>query len=364
MRILLARSEFVGSSYYRMDEPARAVAAADLGADVVLRTGIATVMRRGPDDAAPQVVDVDAEGADVVVLQLPKTAAMLQILRLLQAQGVAVVVEIDDLLTGVPFGHMAHRSLVRAGQGDVARQCAREADLVTVATPMLLGEYARHGRGVVVPNAIPRRIAELPPAYERNPGTVTIGWAGNVLGHPYDLQEMGSGLQQALDRTRPDSRLLVIGQKWDMAARLGLTSEPDEVNWIDSVDAYAARIGELFDVGIAPLRLDKFNACKSWLKPLEYSARGVYCVRARSDEYERLGLGMPARAPKDWAKWISVGVQDADRRREVAAAAREQVLARHLTEHTAERWVAAWRTALEHRTSQGAGHRTAAVPVA
>jgi glycosyltransferase involved in cell wall biosynthesis len=354
MRVLLARSGSIGSSYYRVNEPARAVAEADLGVEVLVREGIATVMHRGPDDAEPQVVEVDADGADVVVLQLPKTVAMLQIVRLLQAQGVAVVVEMDDLLTGVPYGHMAHRTLVRNGKGDIALQCAREADLVTVTTPALLEEYARHGRGVVVPNAIPRRIAELPPAYERDPEILTIGWTGNVLGHPYDLQELGSGLQQALDRTRPNSRMLVLGQKWDLSTRLGLTTEPEEVSWLDDVDTYAARMGELFDIGIAPLRLDKFNACKSWLKPLEYAARGVYCVRARSGEYERLGLGVPARAPKDWAKWISAGVEDADRRRTLAAAAREQVLASHLTEHTAERWVAAWRTALDIRARNGA----------
>jgi hypothetical protein len=347
MRVVLARSGSIGSSYYRINEPARAVAEADLDVDVEVVKGIATVMSR--DEADPQVLEVDAAGADVVVLQLPKTAAMLQIVRLLQAQGVAVVVEMDDLLTGVPFGHMAHRSLVRAGKGDVALQCAKESDLVTVTTPALLDEYARHGRGVVVPNAVPRRIAELPPAYERDPEVVTIGWTGNVLGHPYDLQELGSGLQQALDRTRTRSRMLVLGQKWDLRTRLGLAGEPDEVGWLDDVDSYAARMGELFDVGIAPLRLDRFNACKSWLKPLEYSARGVYCVRAKSAEYERLGLGVPARAPKDWAKWITAGVEDADRRRDVAAAAREQVLTSHLTEHTAERWVAAWRTALDNR---------------
>jgi hypothetical protein len=268
----------------------------------------------------------------------------------------------DDLLTGVPYGHMAHRRLVRGGSGDVALQCAREADLVTVTTPALLEEYARHGRGVVVPNAVPRRIAELPPAYEREPDVVTLGWTGNVLGHPYDLQEMGSGLQQALDRTRSKSRFLVIGQKWDMRKRLGLSSEPAELGWLDDVDTYAARVGELFDIGIAPLRLDRFNVCKSWLKPLEYSARGVYCVRARSEEYERLGLGLPARAPKDWAKWLTVGVEDADRRREVAAAAREEVLAHHLMEHTAERWAAAWRTALDNRARASATAATAPKP--
>jgi hypothetical protein len=362
MRVLLARSGSKGSAYHRIVEPARAVDEAGLGVDVIVRQGIATVMRRAEDGGEAQVVEVDAEGADVVVLQLPKTTEMLQIIRILQSQGVAVVVEMDDLLTGVPFGHLAHRALVRDGKGDVARQCALEADLVTVTTPALLEDYAPHGRGVVVPNAIPRRIAELPPAYEREPEVLTIGWTGNVLGHPYDLQELGSGLQQALDRTRPNSRMMVLGQAWDLRTRLALTTEPTEVGWLQDVDSYLARMGELFDIGIAPLRLDRFNTCKSWLKPLEYSARGVYCVRARTSEYERLGLGMPARAPKDWAKWISLGVQDADRRREVAAAAREKVLASHLTEHTVELWIAAWQAALDHRAGQaGARRRTAGV---
>ena len=364
MRVLLARSGSAGSSYYRIDEPARAVREAQVGVDVVVRHGLASVMHRGPSDDEPQVVDVDAEGADVVVLQLPKTTAMLQILRLLQAQGVAVVVEMDDLLTGVPYGHMAYGGLVRSGMGDLALQCAREADLVLVTTPALLDEYARHGRGVVVPNAIPRRIAELPPAYERSPEVLTIGWTGNVTGHPYDLQELGSGLQQALDRTQPHTRMIVVVQKCDLRTRLGLTVEPDEVSWFKDVDTYVDRMGQLIDIGIAPLRLDKFNTCKSWLKPLEYSARGIYCVRARSAEYERLGLGVPARAPKDWAKWLTVAVRDADRRREVAASAREQVLAHHLTEHTVERWISAWQRARDNRSkAAGAGRRTVGVGV-
>jgi hypothetical protein len=199
----------------------------------------------------------------------------------------------------------------------------------------------------VVPNAVPRRIAELPPAYERAVDVVTIGWTGSVAGHPYDLQEVGSGLQQALDRTAGASRFLVLGVKDDARIRLGLAEEPHELPWLRDPDEYLAVMGQTFDIGLAPLRMDRFNECKSWLKPLEYAARGVYCVRARTSEYERLGLGLPARSPKDWARWTSLAVQDPDRRREVAAAAHETVLARHLTEHTAELWVAAWRTALD-----------------
>ncbi|MGY2078031.1 glycosyltransferase family protein [Blastococcus sp. SYSU DS0828] len=350
MRVLLTHAIAPGSTYYRIEEPARAVQAAGLGVEVAVARGITTTMHPSAGDGELEVTAADAQGADVVVLQLPKTVGMLQTQRVLQEQGVAVVVEMDDLLSAVPYGHMAHDALVRAGHSQLAAQAAREADFVTTSTPALLREYAPHGRGVVIENAVPRRIAELPPAYERTPGTVTIGWTGNVYNHPYDLQEMGSGLQQALDRTAPRSRLVVLGQKWDLRERLGLRFEPEEVPWVMDVDTYAARVGELFDIGIAPLRVDRFNTSKSWLKPLEYSARGVYCVRARTDEYERLGLGMPARAPKDWAKWLTLGITDADRRREVAAAARERVLAQHLTEHTAERWAAAWRAARDNRT--------------
>lgn len=355
MKVLLARGAQNGSSYYRIEEPARAVREAGAGVEVDVRHGLETTMTRTPDGRSV-VAAVDARGADVVVLQLPKTVEMLQILRLLQAGGVAVVVEIDDLLSGVPYGHMAHGGLVRAGRAQITLDCAREADLVTTSTPLLLQEYAKHGRGAVVPNAIPRRFAELPPAYERETDVAVVGWTGNVAGHPYDLQEMGSGLNQALDRTRGRSRFVVIGEKWDIQSRLGLREDPEEVSWMSDTDAYLTRMGELFDVGIAPLRLDAFNQCKSWLKPLEYSARGVDCVRARSSEYERLGLGVPARAPKDWAKWVSAALQDGDRRRERAAAAHATVLGSHLTEHTVERWVDAWRAALDARArARGAG---------
>ena len=351
MKVLMMNAGHIGPDYYRVTEPVRAVHEADLGVEVTISRGLTTTMRRPEGGGEPVVSDVDAQGADVVVLQLPKTAEMLQCIRILQAQGVAVVVEMDDLLTAVPYGHSGHGALVRRGMGRAALECARAADLVTTTTPALLEEYAPRGGGVVVPNAIPRRIAELPPAYEREPDVVTVGWTGNVFNHPYDLQEMGSGLQQSLDRTRGRSRFLILGQKWDAKERLRLPEEPLELPWIHDVDEYTSIVGQVFDVGIAPLRIDRFNTCKSWLKNLEYAARGVYCVRSPSAEYERLGLGRRARAPKDWAKALTVAIDDPDLRREQAARDRAVVLDRHLTEHRAPEWVAAWQRAADIRAT-------------
>jgi hypothetical protein len=350
MNVLIINTGYLGSDYYRATEPARAIREAGLGVDITVSRGLTTTMKEPIGGGPARVTDVDSKGADVVVLQLPKTEALRQSISILQAQGVAVVVEMDDLLSGVPYGHSGHRALVRKGMARHGLDCARAADLVTTSTPALLEEYASPGRGVVIANAIPRRIAELPPAYDRDPEVVTVGWTGNVLNHPYDLQEMGSGLQQALDRTRGKSRFLVLGQKWDARDRLRLSEEPDEVTWIPDVDGYATAIGELFDVGVAPLRLDRFNECKSWLKAMEYAARGVFCVRAPSAEYERLGLGIRARSAKDWAKWITTGIADPEKRREIAVRERAVVLAEHLTEHRAPEWVAAWERAADIRS--------------
>ena len=349
MNVLMLNAGHIGPDHYRVTEPARAVREAGLGVTITVDRGLATTMKEPPGGGEAVVVDVDAKGADVVVLQLPKTAQMLQCIEVLQAQGVAVVVEMDDLLSAVPFGHPGHHALVRKGMARQALECARQADLVTASTPALLKAYAPHGRGRVVPNAVPRRIAELPPAYDRDPDVVSVGWTGNVLGHPYDLQEMGSGLQQALDRTKGRSRFTVLGQKWDLRDRLCLPEEPAEVPWVNDVDQYSAMLGDLLDVGLAPLRLDAFNECKSWLKAIEYAARGVYAITSPSPEYLRLGIGRQARAPKDWAKAITTAVQDRDRRREQAVRDREKVLAGHLTEHTAADWVAAWDLARQRR---------------
>ncbi|MGK5115359.1 MULTISPECIES: hypothetical protein [unclassified Geodermatophilus] len=351
MKVLVMHAGQDAQDYYRVREPIRAIREAGLGVEIETTRGIETMVRPDPDGGEGEVYDADARGADVVVLQLPKTVAMLQTIRVLQDQGVAVVVEMDDLLSAVPYGHLGHEALVRKGMGRRAAECAREADLVTTTTPALLAEYAPHGRGAVVPNAVPRRIAELPPACERRPEVVTVGWTGSVVTHPYDLQEVGSGLQQALDRTRGRSRFTVIGGAWDVQKRLGLSEAPGELPWVDGVDEYSTAVGELFDIGIAPLRIDRFNTSKSWLKAIEYAARGVWFARSPSPEYERLGLGRRARNAKDWAKALTTAIDDADRRREQAIANREAVLAGHLTEHTAERWVAAWQRALDHRAS-------------
>lgn len=339
MKVLLFPADTTGCGFYRMAEPARAVAEAFADIEVEVVSQVDGYI----DKDTRQLAHLDVRGADVVVLQ--RTVSV-DWVRQLRAQGVAVVVEMDDLLSALPPGHISHRQYATTDMARRVEQCAHEADMVTVSTPALLEVYARHGRGVVVPNAIPRRLAELPPAYERTPGQVAVGWTGVVSSHPHDLPVIGWGLRQAIEQLGGRARFVV-------PAALGVREQvgvaPVVVGWERSPEQFVTGLGESLDVGLAPLREDRFNRAKSWLKPLEYAARGVLPIHSRTVEYQRLGLGLPAGRPGDWAKHITRAVLDGDWRGELAADARAKVLAAHLTEHTADRWVAAWKQALDHR---------------
>ena len=340
MKVLQLAADQGGCAFYRLIEPARAV----IDAHAIDIEVAESVRVEGIPPHTVTRVDTDA---DVVVMQRPGDQMMLHILRALQAQGVAVVVEVDDLLSAIPPAHHAYRQFIPSGAARVTEQCAREADMVTASTPALLAHYARHGRGTVIPNAIPRRLAELPPAYEQQRDTVTVGWTGQVGSHPHDLLDLGSGLRQAFDHVGDRARFAAWSPTL-IAEQTGVT--PQRLRFEKDVEDYVASIGRHLDVGIAPLRDDQFNRAKSWLKPLEYAARGVLPISSRMGEYMRLGIGPTAKRPHDWATLITRAVTDDDWRREQAAAARQRVLDAHLTEHTAHLWVGAWKQAADNRT--------------
>lgn len=349
MKVLLLPADASGCRYYRMEEPARAIREMGVNIEISVQTHLdVDGERRGGETI---LRSVDAGGADVVVFQRPTNMMMHDAMRLLQKKGVACVVEVDDLLHAVSRGHAGHETIIQEKAANRVMAMARDADLVTVSSESLLREYARHGRGRLIPNAIPRRITELRPAYERDPSVVMIGWTGSVGTHPHDLQTVGSGLRTALDRLGDRAEFAILGQATGAKERLSLDHDPIEFPWVNSVDTYLEMIGDKFDVGLAPLRDDRFNQAKSYLKPMEYAARGVFPIRSRVLEYDHLGIGWGVKSPKDWALAIAYMVNNHDYRREMAVAARDTVVARHLTEHTAELWLSAWKQALDNRVS-------------
>ena len=110
-------------------------------------------------------------------------------------------------------------------------------------------------------------------------------------------------------------------------------------------------------IGIAPLADTRFNACKSWLKPVEMSALGVPWVGSPRAEYRRLadmGAGVLADNSRRWFRELDRLRRSPGLRAERSEAGRAVAEGLRLRQN-AWRWLEAWDEALRlQHSSQGA----------
>jgi hypothetical protein len=345
-------SDAWGCGHYRIIWPARAVAEPGVDVEVVPPGTRSVEIPVGPTG------QVQGEGfprdADVVVFQRPTHRFVVQTMRLLQARGVAVVVEIDDDLGHIHPSNPAWAMLqprVRHGNqvGENLNTAAnfvealRVADLVVVSTDELAARYGQDGRVRVLRNCVPAAYLAVDPGDRAG-----VGWGGSLHSHPDDLQQVGTAVANMV---AAGVGFRHVGDPAGVARALGLRGVFESVGNVALSD-YPAAIAR-FAVGIAPLAATRFNRCKSWLKPLEYSAVGVPWVASPLPEYMRLaelGVGVLAGRPREWQAVLRLLLADERARAEQASAGRD-VAAGLTVEGNAWRWAEAWADAVQVRRS-------------
>lgn len=291
------------------------------------------------------------DGVDVVVMQRTTHAYMAQAVGVMRSKGVAVVVDVDDDLSSIhpsnPAWAMHHPSNEgkRLASGQVNRHswrnlamACRDASLVTVSTPALLGTYARHGRGVVLPNYLPEHYYGLP----RTDSDV-IGWPGSYHSHPNDPEVVGGAVARLVDE---GATFVMRGDSKGAGKAFGLAQDPSGGGV--PIEEWPRVVAEL-GIGIAPLADTKFNAAKSWLKPLELSACGVPWVASPRAEYRRihaLGAGVLADRPRTWYRELRRLRESSALRQEMSQAGRAVAEQLRLRDHS-WRWAEAWGRAYE-----------------
>ncbi|WP_327592432.1 hypothetical protein [Streptomyces chartreusis] len=346
MKVHVYPSDAYGCGSFRMRWPGEACAAAGHDVEVVAPKDrrLKAVMRDG------KVVDVLDVDADVVVLQRVTHAYMAQAVSIMRAKGIVVVVDVDDDLSSIHPSNPAW-AVHRPGAGlhswhNLALAC-RSASLVTVSTPALLDVYARHGRGVVLPNYLPDMYYGLPRV-----DSDTIGWPGSFHSHPNDPESLGGAVARLVDE---GAEFVMRGDSTGAGRAFGLAADP--VGGSVPIDAWPSAVASL-GVGIAPLADTKFNAAKSWLKPLEMSAVGVPWVASPRAEYRRLhelGAGVLVDRPRTWYRELKRLRESAALRAELSEAGRAVAEQLRLRDHS-WKWMEAWSRAyeMEHATPRAA----------
>lgn len=269
------------------------------------------------------------ETCDVLVAQRSTRPAILDAFAIARSLGKFIVFDIDDDLWAVPEGNPAQEYFSRPEVGWVLTEACRQADLVTTPSAILAKVLRARNRNVaVIPNLLPDEYWSETSDTLRGGSKVVIGWAGGPT-HAEDISIVREPLLEVLER-HPSTELHLAGgdPEW-MPAHPRIRHLP----WVDITDHPRTVMG--FDIGIAPLKSNHFNACKSDLKVVEYWAAGLPVVASAHGPYEttvRHGEnGMLAGKPKDWLRHLSALIEDGDLRSRMGEAARRAAAGRMIS---------------------------------
>jgi glycosyl transferase family 1 len=322
----------------------------NLGHDVVLvppvkGSGFAAKTRVGPDGKEMLTSVTMPEDIDVLVIQRPTHRLQPQLIAGLRANGIAVVVDMDDDMSTLHPSNVAFQMYRTTTNTEyswkVAAESCKQATMVITSTAQLQKVYARPGHGRVIDNYVPQAYLNYP----KMP-TGSFGWAGTMQSHPNDPQVMGDAVRRLAGEGYQFS---VVGDGHKVKEALRLPHKPPATGGVSLVD-WAARIADSMDVGVVPLAATSFNTSKSRLKGIEMSAVGVPWVASPRTEYRRLvkesGCGILADSPKQWYAGIKLLMDDEAVREEHVQAGR-QYMRDQTYEANAWRWLEAWTDALK-----------------
>ncbi|HYG05372.1 MAG TPA: glycosyltransferase [Stenotrophomonas sp.] len=305
-RVLAHPADAQGSGQYRVLQPLAALRAAG-HIEGVAHAGLLDIVEQSRIDP------------DVVILQrrvgeadLARIAAMPRHSRALK------VYELDDYLLELPR-RSAHRAQLPA---DIRRALPRALSLVdrlVVSTPALADALTGlHPDIRIARNRLPRGWWMRLPQLRRNVGPrPRVGWAGGIS-HGGDLEMIAEVVRTLADEV-----------DWVFMGLCppALQRHVREFHPGVEIAHYPRALARLhLDLAIAPLEDNRFNACKSNLRLLEYGACAVPVVASDIEPYRGdLPVVRVRNRPRDWVAAIREQLADAEARAAAGDALREAV---------------------------------------
>lgn len=287
--------------------------------------------------------------ADVIVLQRVSHRHLANAVGWIRDRGVAVVMDVDDDLSAIhptnPAWALMHPKSSGTGfstdhSWNNTITAAKNSTLTTVSSTGLTQRYRGAHGARILHNHVPDHYLDIP-----HVDSDLIGWGASVLTHPDDGQEASTAVSRLVGEGH---RFRVIGSGAEMQQVFDIPTEKLDYTGPVPMDEWPSQLAQL-GIGIAPLADTKFNAAKSFLKPLEYAALGIPSVVSSRAEYQRLhdaeGIGVLVDRPKHWYRELKKLATDAPYRRAMGAEARESAATLTYSAH-AWRWLEVWDEAL------------------
>lgn len=290
----------------------------------------------------PQMRAFEVPEADVVVLARPMRWEHWACIPFIQAQGVRVVVELDDDFENLQPSHAAWRAVQPkfnwACNKEHLKEVIRRADALVVSTPALADVYGPLTDEVhVVANYIPAWFTEIDKPDNEIP---IVGWSGTVASHPNDLKQMGNAVSRLV--REGVVQMSLVGDDIRVKGHLGLNTM-HSWGWV-SADVYPHAMAT-FDIGIVPLELAPFNNAKSALKVLTNAAVGTPSIASPTEPNKALlddGICTIAETQRDWYEAIRFLAERPHIRQDIGERCRATVIEKYTMEDNAWRFGQAW----------------------
>jgi glycosyltransferase involved in cell wall biosynthesis len=314
--------------------------------------------------------------ADILVLHNPASAELVELVHEARQQGVAVIVDVDDLLlpgllpTLARFGRWWHplrfkweaETRVKAGLAEAdtiaaaprndamlcLQECIRSASMLTVTTATLAQAYHELNPAIyVLPNCYddmnPLWNVELPPR-----PTVNIGFLGTEH-HGPNLDLLRGALEPILQRD-PTVRLVEAGQGGLLTRVDAPARQLVQLGWLP-FDVFPLVLHQM-DIVLAPLVDEPFMRCKSNIRCMTAGLVGAPVVASPVGpyaEYVEHGVnGFLATEQAEWADYVERLVVDPALRRSMGEANRLRARPYALSLNI-ERWSDVYYAALHDR---------------
>lgn len=217
--------------------------------------------------------------ADLLIIQMLGDLDLLPIFFKRKKEGKTTVFEVSDNFFDFQPTNPARGFYENPENQLLLLQLLARADAVQFTTPELARRFTPFNDTAAT---FPNQIEYVPPLPERPHSPLVVGWGGS-LAHIDDMRAVAPTLTEWLKRNS-GVHLAIMGPKQIFDLFAGVP--PDRKKHIEpgALETYFKFL-ETLHVGIAPLKDDPFNLCRSDVKFIEYASRGVVPVCSRIPTY-------------------------------------------------------------------------------
>lgn len=291
LRVMMILCDYQGCGWYRMLMPAH----------YMMATGEAHVL------CTAEVMMADMYNYDVVVFQRHFEEKINPLFKAAKESGATVIYEMDDDFFNIRPKNPAFAH-VRPKDKENVKNLMRMADAVFVSTDPLVHMYKAFNKNIhILPNMIEIDDSYLemrPYDTDRN---IRMVYSGGPS-HGEDFEEMEPAFKILLDKYEGLLEAIFIGY---CPEKLKGDKRILHIPWLPINDYMRSLSGQLPHIGLVPLAKNVFNAAKSNVKFLEYTAVGAVTVASPVKPYQQTinsginGVIVESNKPEAWVAAVS-----------------------------------------------------------